>query len=53
MSNQPTPAHRFTVWLGGVEATAHYLTREQAEAIAAEARAAGFDDTQIDEVQPC
>jgi hypothetical protein len=48
--NQPTPAHRFTVWIGGVEATAHYLTREQAEAIAAEARSAGFDDTQIEEI---
>ena len=38
---------RFTVWIGGTEATTHYLTREQAEAIAAEARDAGYDDTQI------
>ena len=43
-------AARFTVWIGGTEATTHYLTRKQAEEIASEALAAGYDDTQIDYV---
>jgi predicted aminopeptidase len=50
MIDQIKITHRFTVWIGGVEATAYYLTRKEAETIADEARAAGYDDVQIDEI---
>ena len=41
---------RFTVWTGGIEANSHYLTQAQAEALAAEYTAQGFDDVQIEEI---
>ena len=47
---QDKTAQIFTVWIGGIEATAQHLTREQAETIANEARAAGYDDTAIEEI---
>jgi hypothetical protein len=44
--------YKFTVWVGGVETTANYLTREQAEIIASELETNGYDDVQIEELDP-
>jgi hypothetical protein len=48
---QDNNTKRFTVWIGGIEATDNYLTRDQAETIAAEARANGYEDTAIEELK--
>lgn len=37
----------FTVWVGGGEVNDHYLTRGQAETLAAEWRAKGHDDVAV------
>lgn len=37
----------FTVWVGGVEVNDHYVTRGQAETLAAEWRAKGYDNVAV------
>lgn len=41
----------YTVWVGGVEATDHYLTREKAHRLADEYKQDGYEDVQI-EINP-
>lgn len=40
----------YTIWVGGSEVNAYYLTRESAEDIAAAWKDRGYDDVVIEEV---
>ena len=42
---------RFTVWVGGSEANDNYLTKKEAESLAANCIATGYDDTVIQELK--
>jgi len=42
---------RFTVWVGGSEANDNYLTQKEAESLAANCIATGYDDTVIQELK--
>jgi hypothetical protein len=39
----------YSVWVGGVEVNDYYLTKQEAETLAAEYRAQGYTDTQTRE----
>lgn len=41
----------WTVWVGGVEVNEYLLPKAQAEALAAQYRAEGYDDVVVEEVQ--
>ena len=42
--------NRYTVWVGGVEANQYYLTKGEAEKLAAFYRAEGYHDVYIEKV---
>ena len=42
---------RFTVWIGGLEANDNYLTKKEAESLAANYVATGYDDVVIEEMK--
>ena len=42
---------KYSVWVGGVETNDHHLTKEQAQKLANEFRADGYDDVSIEKVQ--
>ena len=42
--------NRYTVWVGGVEANQHYLTKGEAEKLAAIYIAEGYNDVYIEKV---
>jgi hypothetical protein len=42
---------RFTVWIGGLEANDNYLTKKEAESLAANCVATGYDDVVIEEMK--
>lgn len=39
---------KWTVWVGGIEVNDYYLTKEEAEDLAQEYEADGYDDVQIE-----
>jgi hypothetical protein len=41
---------KWTVWVGGIEVNDYYLTKEEAERLAREYEADGYDDVQIERV---
>ena len=41
---------KWTVWVGGIEVNDYYLTKEEAERLAREYKAEGYDDVQIERV---
>lgn len=41
---------KYTVWVGGVEVNSHYLTLQEAQAIAKEYKDDGYDDVEIEAV---
>ena len=43
--------NKYTVWVGGVEANQYYLTKGEAEKLAAIYRAEGYHDVYIEKVQ--
>ena len=43
-------SERYTVWVGGSEVNAYYLTQESAEEIAEAWKSRGYDDVQIERV---
>ena len=43
--------NRYTVWVGGVEANQYYLTKGEAEKLAAIYIAEGYNDVYIEKVQ--
>lgn len=40
----------WTVWVGGIEVNDYYLTKDEAELLAEEYKADGYDDVQIERV---
>jgi hypothetical protein len=42
---------KFSVWVGGVEVNDFYLTKEQAEALAKQYEAGGYDDVVVEEIK--
>mgnify|MGYP003115157447 FL=1 len=40
--------NRYTVWVGGIEANQYYLTKSEAEKLAAVYRAEGYEDVYIE-----
>lgn len=42
---------KYSVWVGGCEVNDYYLTKEQAEDLAEEYKADGYDDVEIEEVE--
>lgn len=41
----------YSIWVGGCEVNDYYLTKEDAEILAAEYEADGYDDVYIEEVE--
>lgn len=41
---------KYTVWVGGIEATQYYLSKSEAESIAADYKSEGYTDVIIEKV---
>ena len=42
---------KWTVWVGGVELNARYLTQGKADSIAHDWRSIGYDDVRVEEIK--
>lgn len=43
--------NKYTVWVGGVEVNQYYITKNEAEKLAAIYRAEGYEDVYIEKAQ--